>query len=549
MSELIANRYRIDSTLQDNRSVYQAFDQQLNRTVAIKIWPFSRPDVARAEQFLREATAAARLTHPNVVAVYDVGEHTRGRKAGRSVPFMVMEHVPGHSLRHYLAGNLPLPSEDGSDPFRRKLDLLIHICRGVHYGHEQGLVHGTLTPDNIGVLSAVEVKIFNFGIAPVTGASPVRYLSPEQVAGETIDRRSDVFCLGVLLCEVFFGVHPFHAETEEATRSRIAAGDPWPVRDLLPAWAAGFGEILARSLAPKPDDRFSDCRTLQTALKRVGDQVASESPQPGDSLIRMDDLRKRQEFETLLKEAQAAQAGGDVELASILALQAFQLEPRSSDALELFERTRSALRDKSRTKVAASSGPSSPEASLTAHLTARQLEAGQNESSSGLPAISGNPGEAEESADSLTEPSGYGRAHVLLGLRVLRAFAPVLGLLLFAGGVWFITDRNDRGATPVKASPVAARPAAAPGTVSLDILPWAKVDSIVNLKDGRELPFEELETPCTFSLPAGRYSVTVSHPEFGSRLLRLEVTSGRVTTVQHSLLSERELNKLFSGGS
>ncbi|HXK60500.1 MAG TPA: serine/threonine-protein kinase, partial [Acidobacteriota bacterium] len=277
MSDLIAGRYKLDSQIKPGGTVYKAVDQQLRRTVAIKVWPEGRDDIQAARRFYREAVRCARLAHPSIVPVYDAGEHVEisNRTAVPVAPYMVMELVGGRTLASALEGRQPLALSDDRDWVRGALDLFIQVCRGLHYGHERGLVHGAVTPENIIIRSDGEgIKILNYGITPLTEVEPIPYMSPEQLEpGRDLDRRSDLFSLGVVMSEVLLGIHPFCDENPEDTRARIRAGHRSPVEELVPQWASEMGDVIIRLLALNPEERFASCEQLEATLEGLKHQL------------------------------------------------------------------------------------------------------------------------------------------------------------------------------------------------------------------------------------------------------------------------------------
>jgi hypothetical protein len=580
MSGLIANRYRIDSLLEYGGTVYQAFDVPLGRTVAIKMIPGHRLEETEiVEGFQQQAAAAARLAHSNVVRVYDVTEHeTRRQGTKNSQPVIVMEYVPGRNLLHYIRQREALPSENLDDPFDRKLDIVVQVCRGLHHGHEQGMVHGAINPQNIRVTPAGEARILNFGIAPVGEASVRRYMSPEQLeAGAGIDRRSDVFSLGVVLYELLALVPPFAVEP---------TGEFQPIEVHLPDSAPELIEAVNRSLARDPADRFPDCKAFETALTAVRHRVPREEDRgaarldeeggrrvretlnsaraAGDegyfewALALLDDVlrsdpgneeaaslratvlvgkERREKAAGLLEQAREAQSGGEVAAAGLLALEAWKLDPRSGDAEKLFEQTQAALRGRREGKELPRDHRVSRMTGLTALRQPPEPASEPEELPSGEAAEFPEPGSSD-----WTEGDSRPRSWAS---RFSRVIVPLLGLALLAGGVW-LAIRDETGPTPVTASPGAPALTPAPGTVALDIVPWSTVESIIRVSDGRAMEHEELETPCVLSLPAGEYLLTVSHPEFGSHRLPLDVRSGELTSVEYSLLSLQEMQEELS---
>ena len=207
--------YRIVSLLGAGAmgEVYRARDDRLGRDVAIKILPaaFSH-DADRLRRFQQEARAAGQLNHPNIMAVYDVGEH-------EGAPYLVCELLDGDPLRRRVDGR-PLPA-------RRALEYGRQIAEGLAAAHDQGIVHRDLKPENVFVTKTGHVKILDFGLAKLTGGGPPggdalvteegtqagvvlgtpSYMSPEQARGAPADHRSDIFSLGTMLHEMVSGEH------------------------------------------------------------------------------------------------------------------------------------------------------------------------------------------------------------------------------------------------------------------------------------------------------------------------------------------------------
>jgi TolB-like protein len=255
--------------------VYRARDTKLGRTVAIKVLPPElASDPARREDLLRDARAAAALSHPNIAALFEVGE-AHGRL------YLVFEYVPGQTL-HAIVGGRPM------NP-RRALDLAIQLADAVAEAHAAGIVHRDLKPENVLVTPKGHAKILDFGLAawtrggaarraaaagvetaPGVGLGTLAYMSPEQARGEAIDERSDIFSLGVVIFEMLTGRNPFvGASGGSSTVTRIlrdAAPAPSSVNRELPP---ELDAILARALAKDPRERYQAAVTLAAELRAV----------------------------------------------------------------------------------------------------------------------------------------------------------------------------------------------------------------------------------------------------------------------------------------
>ena len=205
--------------------IYLAEDSQLDRKVALKFLPSHLcQDEASRARFTREAKAAAKLDHPNIVPVYEVGEF-KGR------PFFVMAHIEGKSLREVI--------KEGKLTISEAVNLMMQICEGLNEAHSAGVVHRDIKPGNIIIDKKSKPRLLDFGLASVSGEEKltktgstlgtVGYMSPEQVKGELVDYRSDIFSFGVVLYETLTGLPPFHKDSEAATLHAIVDETPDPV--------------------------------------------------------------------------------------------------------------------------------------------------------------------------------------------------------------------------------------------------------------------------------------------------------------------------------
>jgi serine/threonine protein kinase len=244
--------------------VHTAIDTRLDRTVAVKQL---RADLAEQptvrRRFEHEAIAAARLSHPNVVAVYDTGEDD-------GIPYLVMERLPGRSLADELSG--------GRLPVERTRQLAFEILDALDAAHRAGIVHRDIKPSNILLTQDGRAKVADFGIAKtlessdqtLTGqlmATPA-YLAPERALGQAATPQGDLYSVGVLLYEALAGRRPFTGETPLALLHAIERESPTPLRQLRPDVPAAMNEVVERAMARDPRQRFVDAGEMRAAVAR-----------------------------------------------------------------------------------------------------------------------------------------------------------------------------------------------------------------------------------------------------------------------------------------
>ena len=257
--------------------VYKAVDPIIDRTVAIKTinLNLSRQELEEYEaRFQQEIKAAGRLNHPNIVTIYDVGKTEQ-------VAYMAMEFLEGNELKDIIAsGQLPSPEQ--------VVDIIAQVADGLWFAHQQDIVHRDVKPSNIMVLSGGIAKITDFGIArlpnsavkTMTGlilGSP-RYMSPEQVIGKTIDARSDIFSLGVVLYEALTGVAPFDGDNVNAIMYATVNTTPPPPSQHNRHVPAMLDLIVAKAMAKLLEDRYQTVKELADDLREVRRQLDSSRP-------------------------------------------------------------------------------------------------------------------------------------------------------------------------------------------------------------------------------------------------------------------------------
>jgi eukaryotic-like serine/threonine-protein kinase len=259
--------------------VYKAEDTRLNRAVALKFLPENLADDPQAlERFRREAHAASALNHPNICTIHDVGEQS-------GLPFMAMEFIDGQTLRHYIAGR-PLPVE-------RVLELAIQITDALDAAHAQGIIHRDIKPGNIFVTRRGQAKVLDFGLAKLIGREsgsqstdeahgraleePVSvvgvisgtpsYMSPEQVRGDDLDTRTDLFGLGLLVYEMATGRQAFSGKGGGAIIEAILTRSPVSARSLNPELPPKLDEIINRLLEKDRDSRYQSASAVLEDLR------------------------------------------------------------------------------------------------------------------------------------------------------------------------------------------------------------------------------------------------------------------------------------------
>ena len=272
--------------------VYRAKDARLGREVALKVLPeaFAR-DADRLARFEREARTVAGLNHPNIVVLYSVEEDN-------GVRFLTMELVEGQSLDRLVS--------PGGLPFSRVLDLGIALSDGLVAAHERGVVHRDLKPANVMVTREGRVKVLDFGLAKLESSEPgldatqaatmatpfstpgqvvgtVPYMAPEQVRGDAVDARTDLFALGIMLYELATGQRPFTGATAADVSSSILRDAPEPLANVRADLPADLDRIIGRCLEKEPRARFQTALDVCNELRQLKQTVESGTPTRPDA--------------------------------------------------------------------------------------------------------------------------------------------------------------------------------------------------------------------------------------------------------------------------
>ena len=260
-------------------TVVLARDEQLGRKVAIKrLSAELTGDEVFRERFLREARMAGRLSHPNIVAVFDVGEED-------GIPYIDMEYVEGETLADLTARKGPLEPD-------RAVDLVLQVCAGLEHAHESGLVHRDVKPQNLLVRSDDTVKIADFGVARLLNATQLTqagtvlgtaaYLAPEQALGEQVTGAADVYSLGAVLYELLGGRPPYVFETLAELTVKQREGPPPPIAGVAPDLQA----VVFRCLRPEPAERPASPAALARELAQASPEPPTVPlPAPGETAV------------------------------------------------------------------------------------------------------------------------------------------------------------------------------------------------------------------------------------------------------------------------
>lgn len=273
--------YRLERELGRGFSsvVYEATDTRRPRVVALKVLTFLQTlsadrRVDLAERFRREAQAVSALSHPNIVAIYEIGQADDGRQ------FIAMECLPGETLRRRLRRSSPMSVPEA-------VAIAVRVADALHYAHGRGIVHRDVKPDNIFLAEAdgpdVTPKLMDFGIAHVLSdqaltqdgtivGSPA-YMSPEQINGQPLDARTDVFSLAVTLCEMVTGAKPFEGDSIPAVMQQILKVAP----DLRAVPDRRLERVLTRALSKNPVARYPDAGAFADALRSAAPLAAAEA--------------------------------------------------------------------------------------------------------------------------------------------------------------------------------------------------------------------------------------------------------------------------------
>jgi len=293
-------RYRIQALLGTGAmgEVYRAHDPVIDRLVAIKVL---RPELIAGsgseqllDRFRREARAAGRRFHPNIVAIWDFGDDN-------GIPFLAMEFVDGRSLQEIIRAS-------GAFEPSQSVAIITQVLSALGFAHENGIVHRDIKPSNIMVLQNGDVKVADFGIARIDSSEftivgdllgTPAYMAPEQLTGGPVDHRTDLFAVGVIFFEMLTGVKPFRGKSITEIMSFIEKRGPEDIGALNPAVPDSLKRVITKSVAFDPAQRYTDAAAFSKAISEVvlalpGEPQVSQTLQkrPGEARLPPELLRE-----------------------------------------------------------------------------------------------------------------------------------------------------------------------------------------------------------------------------------------------------------------
>jgi len=266
-------RYKLESLIGRGAMgvVYKAYDPVIERYVAIKAveigksLPLEEYD-EYMQRFYREAQAAGKLSHPNIVTIYDVSQD---KETG--IPYIVMEFIDGQNLNYFLNTGIMFSLED-------TLMIIDQVADALNYAHQQGIVHRDIKCSNIMLQKGLKVKVMDFGIARLATSTLTRegqylgtpnYMSPEQIKGKSIDKRSDIFSLGIVFYRLLTGERPFQADSFAAISYKILNEEPIPPTQLNPLLPEGVNAVVAKMLAKEPLRRYQSAYSIREDIWKI----------------------------------------------------------------------------------------------------------------------------------------------------------------------------------------------------------------------------------------------------------------------------------------
>jgi serine/threonine-protein kinase len=352
----LIGRYQILDKIGDGGmgSLFLARDPAIDRLVAIKVLRNGLDTEALRERFAREARAAGRLRHPNIVTIFDVGEDGGD-------PFIAMEFLAGETLAELIRDGARLS-------LSRRLKLLEELCDGLAYAHRAGLVHRDIKPANLMVDAEGVLKILDFGIVRVSDSGmtqagvlvgTVNYMSPEQVVGAPVDHRSDIFAVGLVAYELISGRQAFAGTMKEGLLHKILHEPAEPLWGAVPGLDVEVASIVDLALQKDPSDRYQDLVRMRNDLARARVRIEREEERTaamaaadaGETAVIAEHATtppERPPASVLVDDAERALSAGNFRAALTLAGRSAALNPQDRGASSIAARAEAALLERGR---------------------------------------------------------------------------------------------------------------------------------------------------------------------------------------------------------
>jgi serine/threonine protein kinase len=501
--------------------VYRAVDPLLKRDVAVKtMLKDVSEDPELRNRFMREAQSAGGLRHPNIVTIYDLGEDDEG------CPYIAMEFLTGTDLEQIIKNKIDLL-------LPKKLDILIQTSLGLGYAHNNGIVHRDIKPANIRLLDNGDVKIMDFGIAKIQASQFTRtgmimgtphYMAPEQIRGEKVDRRADIFSLGVVLYELLTYRKPFPGDNPTTVLFKIIHSEPEALTDTQFVPPQGLDEIIQHALAKNQEERYQTCEEMTDDLVHVLNQVqtpdATMIPSPRTplpySVGRTPVPQKRTPLPT---NPSAGRISAEIQVPKTkVAGSVTQTPPPIPTQAE----TAGATVITPQPSLPPRTGPTLP----------------SYKDATPQPVVS----RPKPQIVPVTSPEN--RRLFLIASGVVFGFAFLL-FLIIGGWKMFHTAEpppkilvlpTDPNKIPTP-GPKKVEPPVVPviyGWLSLNIQPWAEIREVKDSK-GKIVPSNILVTPCKLELPVGKYEITLANPQFKPIVLTVEIRDHATTFIKRKM--------------
>lgn len=495
--------------------VYRAHDPILKRDVAIKtMLKDVSDDPELRSRFTREAQSAGGLRHPNIVTIYDLGEDDQG------CPFIAMEFLTGTDLEHVVKNKIEMS-------LLQKLDIIIQTCNGLGYAHLNGIVHRDIKAANIRLLDNGEAKIMDFGIAKMTSSHFTRtgmvmgtphYMAPEQIRGEKVDGRADIFSLGVVLFELMTYRKPFPGDNPTTVLFKIIHENPDPMVDETFVPPEGLDEVVTKALAKNPADRYSTCEEFAEDLRYVFQNAQQFTDQSGSAMPTTPSHSNRMTATPLPT-------------------------PRPGEGTPVPNRGRLTLPSRQRlaaTQLASGTGPQAP-TRMPAQPT--QLSS-QTNATYALPATEGT---AQQPVETVLQPRPVASEFPPISPTpvpsaskrwIILASSGALGVVMVVVLAIALLNKPSPKVEPTK--PPIEKKEPPPvietkvGWLALNIQPWAEISELKDEK-GRFINPPASLTPCRLELEPGKYEITLSNKQFKTLVLEVEIKRDATTFINRTM--------------